>query len=493
MKAKRTISMLLLTAMLAGLAACGDNSSGQSEDTKASGADDSVTTAALTGRDAVSDDLPDKNYNGKTFTIMDRTAYKYEFEVPEETGDLVDDAIYKRNTTVEDRFGIELKYYTLDASWGEQATNFNNTLRSSVMAGDGAFDLVAGYAATIPGLVSDGIFMNWNEMKYNDFTKPWWSEAVADELTINGKAYMVTGDISLALWKGMTCFFFNKKLADDYKISDIYQTVKDGKWTLDTLIGYTKDVYNDLDGDGTRSDSDMYGFLCMRDTEVDNMKEAFEVKVTEKDSAGYPKIVFKNERTVEVVTKLNAFIHENDGVLFPATGGNVGRTQLATAFSEDRGIFFTSTLGVSETLRSMNSDFGIIPYPKYDETQKSYHSSSLDEFSLFLIPMDAKDPEMTSIITEALCAESYKIVVPKFYDVALKTRNARDDDSSEMIDLIRDGLTFDWGYLHSSSLGGVGHLFVNLIRNNDNNVVSGFDANASTYEENLKTVLEVYK
>ena len=61
MKAKRTISMLLLTAMLAGLAACGDNSSGQSEDTKASGADDSVTTAALTGRDAVSDDLPDKN------------------------------------------------------------------------------------------------------------------------------------------------------------------------------------------------------------------------------------------------------------------------------------------------------------------------------------------------------------------------------------------------------------------------------------------------
>lgn len=141
----------------------------------------------------------------------------------------------------------------------------------------------------------------------------------------------------------------------------------------------------------------------------------------------------------------------------------------------------------------MNSDFGIIPYPKYDETQKSYHSSSLDEFSLFLIPMDAKDPEMTSIITEALCAESYKIVVPKFYDVALKTRNARDDDSSEMIDLIRDGLTFDWGYLHSSSLGGVGHLFVNLIRNNDNNVVSGFDANASTYEENLNTVLEVYK
>ena len=473
------------------LASCGSTAPSGTDDTKTD--DTAMTTPAVTGRDAVSDDLPTLNFGGATFTIMDRTAYKYEFEIAEETGDLVDDAVYRRNTAVEDRFGVKLAYYTLDAGWGDQATNFNNTLRASVMAGDGAFDLVAGYAATIPGLVSDGIFMNWNDMKYNDFSKPWWSEEVANELTINGKAYMVTGDLSLALWKGMTCFFFNKKLADDYKLPDVYGMVKDGKWTLDTMIEYTKDVYNDLDGDGTRSDGDMYGLLCMRDTEVDNMKEAFEVKVTEKGKDGFPELAFKNEKTVEVVTRLNQFIHDSEGVLFPATGGSEGRKNLATAFSENRGIFFTSTLGVSETLRSMDSDFGIIPYPKYDEKQKNYHSSSLDEFSLFLIPMDAKNPDMTSAVTEALCAESYKQVVPKFYDVALKTRNARDDDSSEMIDLIRDGLTFDWGYLHSSALGGVGHLFVNLIRNNNNNVISDYDAKAATYETNLEKILEVYR
>ena len=488
---KRILSSVLALSLIAGITACGSEPAptGGNETTAGNSGE---TTAAVTGRDAVSDGLPNKKFN-TTFTIMDRTAYKYEFEIPEETGDLVDDAVYKRNTIVEDRFGIELAYYTLDAAWGDQATNFNNTLRASVMSGDGAFDLVAGYAATIPGVVSDGIFLNWNDFQYNDFTKPWWSEEVANELTINGKAYMVTGDISLALWKGMTCFFFNKKLAEDYKLPDIYQTVKDGNWTFDKLVEYTKDVYSDVDGDGKPSEGDMYGLLCMRDTEVDNMKEAFEIKVTEKGADGFPKLVFNSERTIEAVTKLNAYIHESGSVLFPASGGNEGRQQLATAFSEDRGIFFTSTLGVSETLRSMNSDFGIIPYPKYDENQKSYHSSSLDEFSLFLVPVDVKDPEMSSIITEALCAESYKLVVPKFYDVALKTRNARDNDSAAMIDFIRDGLTFDFGYLHSSALGGVGHLFVNLIRNNDNNVASSYAANSAKYEENLEKVIEIYR
>ncbi len=482
---KRITASILLMSLLAGLTSCGGDP-GTHDETTISDSSEQVS-------EEIGDGLPDKSYNGETFTIMDRTAYAYEFESEEITGELIDDAIYARNSAVESRFEIELKYYTLDAGWGEQATNFNNTLRASVMAGDKAFDLVAGYAASITSLVSDKIFFNWNELQYNDFTKDWWSEEVAKELTINGKNFMVTGDISLALWKGMTCIFFNKQLAEDYKLPDLYETVNSGNWTLDTLIEYTKDVYSDVDSDGTLSDGDMYGLLCMSDTEVDNMKEAFEIKVTEKNAEGFPEIVFKNERTIEAVTRINAYIHESGNVLFSSTSGDAGRQMLANAFAENRGIFFTSTLGISEKLRAMDNDFGILPYPKYDSAQKSYHSTSLDEFSLFMIPIDAKDPKMSSIITEALCAKSHELVIPKFYDVALKTKNARDDDSSDMIDLIRDGLIFDYGYLNSSALGGVGHLFVNLIRKNSNDVVSSYDSNSTVYEEKLEKLLEVYR
>ena len=162
-------------------------------------------------------------------------------------------------------------------------------------------------------------------------------------------------------------------------------------------------------------------------------------------------------------------------------------------FSSGLGVFYAQTLGISENLRSMDDDFGIIPYPKYDTTQDTYHSTARDNFSMFVVPVDVKDPDMTSVITEALCAESCKIVVPTFYDKALKTKAARDDDSAEMIDMIRDGLVFDWGYLHSDTLGGVGHIFAGLIRNNSNNVMSEYAKNQDKYATNLEKVLEVYR
>ena len=492
MQTKRLLSILLLCAIVTSTLACGDAADESSgETTETSGGD--TTSAELTGRDAVSDDLPEKDFGGATFTILNRTGFEYEFTADEETGDLMNDAVYKRNTAVEERFNIELQTHTVDCLWGDQATEFNNMLRSSVMSGDGAFDLVAGYAATIPGLVSDGVFMNWEELDYVDFTKPWWSKEVADELTINGKSFMITGDISLALWKGMKCIYFNKQLAEDYQIGDIYSVVQNGEWTLGKLQELTKDVYEDLDGDGIKSQTDRYGLRTFGTTAIDSMKESFEVKVTEKDENGFPEFVLNNERTIEVIDNLISYIHDSGFVFMPNDYSEESEVKELTMFSDGLGLFYTASLGNAETLRAMNDDFGILPYPKYDENQTKYHSTSHDTFSLIEIPIDAKDKEMSAIITEALCAESYKKVVPTFYDIVLKTKAARDDDSSAMIDIIRDGLIFDWGYLHSNTLGGVGHLFVTLIRDNNRNFVSEYNKNAATYEQKLEEALEVYQ
>ena len=495
MKFRKSISVILLAAILCSTAACADSGE-KPEDTagsSTSAGDTETATGTETGRESVSDDLPTVDYGGAEFTIMDRTKYVYEFTAEEENGDILNDAVHERNRKVEDRFNVKIGTYTMDCDWGSSAKQFNNTLRASIQAGDSAFDLVAAYAAAIPGVVSDGIFMNWNDLKYNDFSKPWWSKTVADELTINGKAFMMTGDLSLSLWKEMFCFYFNKRLADNYNLGDIYGLVKNGEWTLDKLAELTKGIYEDADGDGTASFGDRYGFLLGYDTVIDTFKEAFEVHVTEKDKDGFPKIVFNSDSAVEAVEKLNSYIHSEDSVFFPQDGSDEVRMKLMNMFSSGLGVFYAQTLGISEDLRSMDDDFGIIPYPKYDTTQDTYHSTARDNFSMFVVPVDVKDPDMTSVITEALCAESYKIVVPTFYDKALKTKAARDDDSAEMIDMIRDGLVFDWGYLHSDTLGGVGHIFVGLIRNNSNNVMSEYAKKQDKYATNLEKVLEVYR
>ena len=482
---KKSISLVLLAAMLASLAACGSGTADAGNDTTSSAAQSDGAPAEATGREAVSDDLPDTKF-GKDFTILTRTKYDYEFST-ESDGDILNDALYNRDRKVEDRFGVKIVTVPMVADW--PSTDFNNNLRASIMAGDGAYDLIAGYAATIPDLIGEGLFMNWNDMKYNDFSKPWWSSQMAEELNINGKCFMVTGDASVVLWKNMRCMLFNKRIASEHQTPDLYEMVKNGEWTLDNLISVTKDVYVDLDGDGTRSYGDLYGYLTDYATDVDNLKEAFEIKVTTKGEDGFPKLCFLNERTIGAVAKVEDFLYNSGAALFD----NEFCNSSSKYFSDGQGLIYAAILGDANKMRSMNDDFGIIPYPKYDSNQKEYHSTSLDAFTAFVIPKDAKDPDMTSMVLEGLASESYKKVIPAFYDIALKTKGTRDDESSEMIDMIRDGLTFDFGYLNSGALGGVGHLWVNLIRNNNANVTSEYDAKKDKYEEKLNDLLKVYR
>lgn len=198
---KRTISALLLIAMLASVS-CGSAGTGNditSDDTTVS--ESTETSAETNDRENVKDNLPETDFGGDKFTMLVRTERSYEFEAEEENGDLLNDAVYKRNLAVEDRFNIKLDNVLMDSVWYDQAMQFTNSLRASIQAGEGAYDIVASYAATIPALVSQGLFANWSDMKYVDFSKPWWSEKVKDEMTINGKCLMITGDISLALWE----------------------------------------------------------------------------------------------------------------------------------------------------------------------------------------------------------------------------------------------------------------------------------------------------
>ena len=483
---KRITTAMLLIAMLAGMTACGGTPA--STDTTAAGGD--TTAPAVT---SPLDALPQKNYGGEDFTIFGRTKYAYEFEAEEENGDLLNDALYKRNITVEDRYGVNINMIYEPCTWGAEADAWNAKLKNSILAGDGAFDLVAGYAATIPAITAESIFINWHEVPSVNPEAAWWSKNVAEQLTINGKAYMITGDAAITLWQNMNCFYYNKRLADEYKLPDMYELVESGSWTFDKLIELTADVYKDLDGDTKASAADAFGLSLRCSTETDMLKEAFNLPVCVKGADGFPEFALKSEKMVDALTRINQYVHESGVVYFPWGEKDVDKL-CSDMFNEGRAIFFPGILSNVETyFRDMKDDFGIIPYPKYDTKQSDYYSSSKDELSVFVVPVDVKDTEKTGIITEALCIASNEMVVPTYYEIVLKDKMSRDAESTKMIDIIRDSLIFDFGYLHSNALGGVGHVFVGRVRANANDIVSTYDSKEPTYLANLEKLMEVYK
>ena len=478
-------SLLLALLMLAGaFASCGESASEPSAETPVQTAGEAAETEPE--ETDILEYLPEKDFEGRTFTILTRDGMEYEFKADEQTGDLINDTVYARNHAVEDRYNVKINLLAKPTAYGDSDT-FNKELNAAIMAGDSSYDMVAGYAAMILGAVKQGMFLNWYDIPNIDITRPWWSPQIADSLTINNKMFAMTGDIALSVWESMVCMYYNKKLAADYAVEDVYPVVKDGKWTFDRLLSIVSKVSADLDGDSQYTDADLYGYISTYSTPIDTFLPAFDIQVVKRGDDGWLYLTINSEKTVGALEKMKSLFFSGDN--FGLTNGT---SDFRKIFKEDRSLFYAADLNVSKNLRDMETDYGIVPYPKYDDNQEKYYSTSTDGFSLLLFPSTIKDPEFVGFVTEAMCAVSSAQVIPTYYDVVLKDKYNRDAQSAEMLDIIRDSLIYDVGYLNSFALNSVGHQFVRLVREGKTDFASVYAKGEKSFEKRLAKMQEAY-
>ncbi len=135
----------------------------------------------------------------------------------------------------------------------------------------------------------------------------------------------------------------------------------------------------------------------------------------------------------------------------------------------------------------MEFDYGIIPYPKWDEAQPKYYTSVDGSHEGLVVLKSIQEHEFVGIISEALNAESWKRVVPAYYDISLKYKGARDEQSVAMLDLIVEGRIFDFGYVY----GGTSPAFwiQNLLELNSKDITSYYRKNFTPFSKNLERLL----
>ncbi len=421
------------------------------------------TVPAETGRKDVKDGLAEKNYNGQTFNALIRTEWEYEHVAPELTGGTMNDAIYERNAAVESRFNVKLNWISEKGGWGDQNT-FLGAIEGEVKAGTGAYDMADSYQAYMITPAMNGYLLNIYKVPNLDMERPWWSEKCNETITDNGRLFMTTGDINLSFWDCIYLYYFNKQVATDFKIPDMYEIARSGKWTLDKLEELSKAVIADLNGDGVYDANDRFGLLSFQN----NFRRAYivacETPICRLNAKGEMEACFNTEHTVNVLEKLRRVYCENNTTYFKGKELNEPiEPQMPLIFAENRALFMTGFLGQAETLREMESDFGIIPYPKFDDEQKEYRTTLHNSTSMVCFPVTVKDVSFAGAMTEALCAESYRGVVEPYYETCLKTRNSRDEESAEMIDMIRDTIMFDFGWVHSVPMDSIGTTYDTLV------------------------------
>jgi len=486
---RKIISLLLAFSLLAvTFAGCAEKSGKQTDAADTSQTPTDTETETRVDYFAT---LPDYDFGGKTCTFLCRTELEHEIAVEAEDGEIVNDAIFKRNMRIEEAYNTKITYHAIPGSWAD-AASFQSAVTKAVNAGDSSYDAIAIYMAYGAPLASQGNYYALNKIPTININADWWVQSLVENNTVYGNLYFIIGDLSLTMWSYIYAIFFNKQLAADYNIENPYQTVKYGNWTLDRLIELSKLVSSDVNSDGKYDLDDQYGFI----TNVHSMRAivtSFEIPFTQRNDEGGFDFVFYNEHTVDVFNKLYDFVNNNDSsfILDPNLD-HAGGQWLSKIFVEDRALFMTYTLDMTDMLRDMKSDFGILPMPKYNETQKNYMSHSYDGASIFAVPVSASDYEFSGAMLDAMSAESKYTVIPAFYDLKLMTKVTRDDDSAEMLDIIRQDMTYDFAYVHTMSVDYVFSMFGDMIGTQNDTFASTYEKKAKSLDKLLETLLKNY-
>lgn len=457
-KFKRTASLLL--ALLTALAAsCGTKPSNYPETTT----DTEPRTEEITETAPAEYAKPDVDYGGETFTILDYDTNEYfwqaatysDIRAEEQSGDPINDAQYKRNRKVEEELNITLETYPV----GGSGRNENqNVFRKLVMAQENEIDagfVFGSYVGTL--LDTKGLTLDWNTIPGIDLDASWWDQNARETFTFGDQLKVLTGDISLYSQFAPMLLYFNKNVADSFGIDDCYDLVRDGKWTADKVREYCELVAGDLNGDNVMDENDRCG-MALQSAIIFDMFMSSDLHLTERNSDGGLDLTVMSDRSVELQKRFYDFV-TNKALCCNAVGyqtkySNPFYELHIPMFKNGQLLFNFNQLLISFELRSMEADYGLLPTPKADETQKDYCTSMNMSWQTFLaIPATNNRLQMTGDVIEALGYYSKEYVTNEFIDTTIRSKAIRDEDSAEMLEIILAHKTYDaamiykWGGL----------------------------------------------
>ena len=495
MKNRVSPFLLALLMLASALASCSD--AGSPAVTDAVDTTSVEETAAVTDgneRAQIKDNLPALDFEGQEIRILHRddgADLAIEVTAEASTGDIVNDALYNRQMTVEERLNIKIQDIKI-ASTIHSHVEVVDAIRKSVTAGSDDYDMVLNHMSGTTPLALENMFLDLNSLDYLDFSQPWWAGDFMEQATINGSCYYAAGDVSLTLIESMYLVYYNKILYRNYFEDVLYDTVWDGKWTIDRMMELGRAVYSDVNGDSQYDVGDIYGYSTTNIRLIDALLVGANVPLSERDSDGTPRfIIGEDERTFDFIEAVSSLL--NDKQLTWRVQDNAdGEIDMLNKFAEGTLLFIPFTPMGASRLRQMEDDFGILPMPKLDETQEAYTTSAHNGFSSVAIPGTCMYPDTVAAVMEALCSESYRYVTPAYYETALKVKYSRDDETSQMLDMIRNSVKFDFAYIYNASLNNPMSQFRQLVMKDVDAAASTLAANMKACSKKLDTLLEQY-
>ena len=439
--------------------------------------------------------FPEADYGGADFTVLVSATKEWQptnisdIVIEEEIGEVLNDSIYNRNLQTEEIFNVVLKQTEIHPD------NIISQARRLITAGDDAYDAMFishSWNGAIGTIALEGGLYNLAELSEINFSGPWWTRNVNEQLKIGSSnaQYFAMNDIVVHGMQAAMMMCFNESMLQDLNLDFPYDLVRTGKWTLDEYEKYVRagtNINNDENWRWNSGGSSIYGHVSYH-MAATALLIGTDVQIIGFDSDNLPYLAVENEHFYNAVQRLSEILSVEGHYLY-SDNIEPGR---ADVFMDERALFVDGHLGTAASLREMETPFGILPMPKYDENQADYRTNMHSGTAFTVVPVTNADPGRAAVILDAMAYLSYKDVRPAYFEVALPNKHLRNEASVDMLQIIMDTRSVHVGYVYGWTNNFLDNSMRTAIQSASPNTASLIERNRDAISANISATVDFF-
>ena len=345
-----------------------------------------------------------------------------------------------RNDAVEQSLGVTIAELRTDDMYSE--------LRLAALDVP-AFDIAMPYLQDAAVLAPEGVFADlYGFGDIIDFYAPYWDQNANYWLSIGGRLYMTTGDISPLAMGAASCVFYNKKIVADYNLQAPFDCVCNGQWTYDQMYEMALLGYAFQQPVGLYIDYGFANALYFGGGEM----------LVRKDENDLPVLALGDGDRQNMAVEKISYFFSNPSFIYTESidpgaisDGHADCYQIARErLAYNMALFVTGTVSDVQYYKEYRDDIdiGIVPAPKIDESQAFYHTCvDPTRATVCAIPATHPAPEKAAFALESVCAASTDTVRRGYYEWAADSLRFRDYETEIMLDIIFESRVYDLGII----------------------------------------------
>ena len=422
------------------------------------------------------------DWGGEDFTVLYTDSFSNEVgDIQDEKGSVLDEAIHERNTLFEELCNLTYAHV------GKSYQDVNAAITAAAMTADNDYQFFVNLTDQTASVATSGGLYNFLDFENIDYSKSWWDQGnLSFELA--GNVFFMSGAHNTKDNDLTYAFIYNKKIAADQQLPDLYAAVDNGDWTIDYFAQIVQGISHD-NGDGLWNEQDTYG-LGTAYIFADMLFYGANMRFIETDpDTEMPRLAMTSgnlEKAVNIVDIAQNLVHNDHTTYMWNVTSSIHPKEL---FKTGQLAFMADAIGaLPEFNASMEDDYGVLPVPKYDKAQTEYYTYAHGSGSTLSIPVSIQNVEEFEKVLEAYVILSHQLVSPAYYEVILGTRAVRDIKSAEILDMLFQNRVYDMPQYYSQF--GMSSLLSEAIQTNNGNFVSNYERNTKRFD---KTVDQLFK